>query len=109
MDCIKQILKRDLKEGERDNSLFILYNLLLQNKNSKEYARKILEKKNRTMAKPLPGIELEKIDQKDYHYGCSGIRRKLLSIRCEKCTYRFRGGQLGEKNILVKSLRILPE
>jgi len=29
VDCICQILSRDLEEGERNNSLFILYNLLL--------------------------------------------------------------------------------
>jgi len=109
MDCIRQILKRDLKEGERNNSLFILYNLLLQNKNSKEYARKIVERKNRSLANPLTEIELKKIYRKAYHYGCSGIREKLSYVCCENCTYRFKGGQLGSRNILVRSLRILPE
>ena len=27
VDCIRQILSRDLQAGERDNNLFILYNL----------------------------------------------------------------------------------
>ncbi len=109
MDCIRQILKRDLKEGERNNGLFILYNLLIQNKNSREYARKIVETKNRSLANPLTDLELKKIYRKSYHYGCSGIREKLPYVCCEKCTYRFRGGQLGERNILVKSLRLLPD
>ena len=109
MDCIRHILKRDLKEGERNNSLFILYNLLLQNKNSGEYARKIVERKNRSLDNPLTEIELKKIYRKAYHYGCSGIREKLSYVRCENCTYRFKGGQLGGKNILVRSLRVLPE
>jgi hypothetical protein len=109
MDCIRQILKRDLKEGERNNGLFILYNLLIQNKNSREYARKIVEKKNRNLANPLPDVELKKIYRKSYHYGCSGIREKLPYVCCENCTYRFRGGQLGGRNILVRSLRLLPE
>ena len=109
MDCIRRILKRKLKEGERNNGLFILYNLLVQNKNSKEYARKIVEKKNRSLANPLTDVELKKIYRKAYHYGCSGIRRKLPYVRCENCTYRFKGGQLGSRNILVRSLRLLPE
>jgi hypothetical protein len=109
MDCIRQILKRDLKEGERNNSLFILYNLLIQNKNSREYARKIVEKKNRSLANPLTDVELKKIYRKAYHYGCSGIREKVSYIQCEQCTYRFRGGQLSGNNILVKNMRILPE
>jgi len=109
MDCIRQILKRDLKEGERNNGLFILYNLLIQNKNSREYARKIVEKKNRSLANPLTEIELKKIYRKSYRYGCSGIREKLPYVCCENCTYRFKGGQLGSHNILVRSLRLLPE
>ena len=109
MDCIRQILKRDLKEGERNNGLFILYNLLIQNKNSTEYARKIVEKKNNSLAVPLTGKDLKKIYRRPYHYGCSGIRKKLPYVRCEYCTYRFKGGQLRGSNILVRSLRILPE
>ena len=109
MDCIRQILKRNLKEGERDNGLFVLYNLLLQNKNSTEYSRKIIEKKNNSLAVPLTGKDLKKIYRRTYHYGCSGIRKKLPFVRCENCTYRFRRGQLGSRNILVKSLRVLPE
>lgn len=109
MDCIKRILKRDLKEGERNNSLFILYNLLLQNKNSKEYARKIVEKKNGSLANPLAESELKKIYRKAYRYQCSGIREKLPYVSCENCTYRFRGGQLSGSNILIKSMRLLPE
>lgn len=109
MDCIRQILKRDLKEGERNNGLFVLYNLLIQNKNSREYARKIIEKKNRNLANPLMDLELKKIYRKSYRYGCSGIRKKLPYVRCENCSYRFRGGQLGSRNILVRSLRLLPE
>jgi len=109
MDCIRQILKRDLKEGERNNGLFILYNLLLQNKNSQEYARKIIERKNRSLTRPLTEFELKKIYRKAYHYGCSGIREKLPYVRCEYCTYRFKGGQLSGSNILVRSLRLLPE
>jgi hypothetical protein len=109
MDCIRQILKRDLKEGERNNGLFVLYNLLLQNKNSTEYARKIVERKNRSLSSPLTEIELKKIYRKAYHYGCSGIRKKLPYVKCEYCTYRFRGGQLSGSNVLVRSLRLLPE
>ena len=109
MDCIRRILKRDLKEGERNNGLFILYNLLLQNKNSREYARKIGEKKNRSLSNPLTEIELKKIYRKTYHYGCSGIREKLPYVCCDNCTYRYRGGQLSGSNILIKSMRLLPE
>ena len=109
MACIKQILKRELKEGERDNGLFILYNLLLQNRNTQEYSRKIVESKNRALTFPLTEKELKKIYRKAYKYRCSGIREKLSYINCENCTYRFKGHQLSGNNILIQNIRILPE
>lgn len=45
VDCLRQALSRDLQEGERNNSLFILYNLLLQNKNKEGYSKKLVSKK----------------------------------------------------------------
>jgi len=53
VDCIRQILSRDLEEGERNNSLFILYNLLLQNKNTGEYSKKLVIEKNGSLPKFL--------------------------------------------------------
>jgi len=109
LDCIRQILGRELQEGERDNSLFVLYILLLQNKNSKEYTQNIVTRKNNSLSNPLPERELNKIYRRAYHYGCSSIREILLYIRCENCNYRFEGGNLKESNILIKNLRLLPE
>jgi len=109
MDCIRQILKRDLQEGERDNSLFVLYNLLLQNKNKKEYARRIVVNKNRSLALPLTVKELKKIYRKTYSYSCSGIRDRLHYIQCAQCAHRFKNGQLSAGNILIKNLRKLTE
>jgi hypothetical protein len=54
VDCIRQILRKELKEGERGNSLFVLYNFLLQNKNSKEYTQNIVTRKNNSLGNPLP-------------------------------------------------------
>jgi len=92
IDCIRQILSRDLQEGERDNSLFILYNLLLQNKNTKEYSKKLVIEKNRSLLKTE--LDLKKVYRKAYKYGCSGIRNKLAYIKCEGCGYRFKYGKL---------------
>jgi len=61
------------------------------------------------LANPLTDLELKKIYRKSYRYECSGIRKKLPYVRCENCSYRFKGGQLGSRNILVRSLRLLPE
>ncbi|MEN3190481.1 MAG: bifunctional DNA primase/polymerase [Atribacterota bacterium] len=109
VDCIRQILSKDLQEGERNNSLFILYNLLIRNKNTKEYAKKLVIAKNKALSKPLTELELKKVYRKAYNYGCSGIRNKLGYIKCEDCGYRFKGGKLKESNILIKNIRILPE
>jgi len=109
VDCIRQVLSRDLEEGERDNSLFILYNLLLQNKNTDEYSKKIVIEKNESLSKPLTELDLKKVCRKAYNYGCVGIRDKLVYIKCEACEYRFKDGKLKDSNILIKNIRILPE
>jgi len=110
VDCIRQILSRDLQEGERNNSLFILYNLLLQNKNTEEYSKKLVINKNKSLSKPLTELELKKVYRKaSYNYGCVGIRGRLAYIKCEVCEYRFKDGKLKDSNILIKNIRILPE
>jgi len=109
VDCIRQILSRYLEVGERNNSLFILYNLLLRNKNTEEYAKKLVIKKNRSLSKPLNEIELKKVCRKaSYNYGCVGIRDGLAYIKCEVCEYRFKDGELKDSNILIKNIRMLP-
>ena len=109
VDCIRQVLNRDLEEGERNNSLFILYNLLLQNKNTKEYSKKLVIEKNGSLLKPLTELDLKKVYLKAYNYGCVGIRDKLAYIKCEACGYRFKDGKLKDSNILIKNIRTLPK
>jgi hypothetical protein len=110
VDCIRQVLSRDLEVGERNNSLFILYNLLLRNKNTKEYSKKLVINKNKSLLKPLTELELKKVCRKaSYNYGCVGIRDRLAYIKCEVCEYRFKDGELKDSNILIKNIRILPE
>jgi len=109
VDCIRQILSRDLEEGERNNSLFILYNLLLQNKNTEEYSKKLVIEKNGSLSNPLSESNLKNAYRKAYNYGCSGIRNKIAYIKCEACEYRFKDGKLKDSNILIKIIRILPK
>jgi len=107
--CMKQMLDRKLKVGERDNSLFILYNLLLQNKNNLDHAKKITILKNNSLSRPLTDQELKKVFKKRYKLKCSKVRETLPYIECDKCKFRFKGGVLGVGNILVKNIRKLPE
>ncbi len=109
VDGIRQILSRDLEEGERNSSLFILYNLLLQNRNTEEYSKKLVIEKNGSLLKPLTELDLKKVYLKAYNYGCSGIRNKLAYIKCDNCEYRFKDGKLRDSNILIKNIRVLPE
>ena len=109
VDCIHQILNRDLQEGERNNSLFILYNLLLRNKNTEEYSKKLVINKNISLLQPLTELELKKAYRKAYKYGCSAIRDKLAYIKCEDCEYRFKDGKLKTSNILVENIKMLPK
>jgi len=110
VDCIRQILSRDLQVGERDNSLYILYNLLLQNDNKKDYSKKIVTEKNRLLTKPLPGKEVEKLFKKAYNHKCSSIIEKLPFVKCDKCK-RFKGGlrKMIVGSAMIKNLRDLPK
>jgi hypothetical protein len=106
--CMKQILDRELRVGERDNSLFILHNLLAQNKNRLEHSKKIVTLKNNSLSKPLTDQELKKVFRKRYSLKCSTVRETLPFIECDKCKFKFKGGRLGMGNILVKNIRKLP-
>lgn len=105
--CLKQILGRNLPIGERDNSLFILYGLLCQNKNRSDHAKKIVTIKNNSLSKPLTDTEIKKVFRKRYNLKCFTVRETLPFIECDKCKFRFKGGKLGMGNIIVKNLRNL--
>lgn len=107
VDCIRQILSRDLQPGERDNSLHILYNLLLQNDNAKDYSKKFVIEANRLLTKPLPDNEVENLFKKVYNYKCSSIMERLPYINCEGCKYRFKGDKFKMSNPIIKNLRKL--
>ena len=109
VSCISQIYRRDLQVGERDINLFILYNLLIQNGNKKEYAQKIVSQKNNSLQEPLTDKEVKNIFRRSYSYTCSRIRQELTYINCSNCEYMFRGGKLKMANILIQNIRKLPE
>ena len=104
VDCMRQILSKELEVGERDGGLFILYNLLLQNSNEKDYSKKIVIIKNKSLAEPLTDTEIENIFKKSYKHGCSSIEEKLPFINCDNCKFKFKGGKLKAGNILVRNL-----
>jgi len=109
VSCIRQILSRALQEGERTNSLFILYNLLLQNRNDKEYSQKIIIDKNKALNEPLTDKEVANIFKKVYKYGCSNIMGKLPYINCNNCKFKFKGGKFKMGNIIVRHINELPK
>ncbi|GAH22794.1 unnamed protein product, partial [marine sediment metagenome] len=68
--CVEQILDRDLKTGERNNSLYILYGLLCQNKNRSDHSKKIVILKNNSLSRPLTDQEIKKIFRRRYNFKC---------------------------------------
>lgn len=98
--CIEQIATRDIKEGERDLTLYVLFNLLCQNNNKKEYAREIVKHKNKSLAKPLSDRELSYVWQKKYKLTCQKIRETLPFIKCENCRYLDRRCKVN--NLLIQ-------
>jgi hypothetical protein len=87
MECTKQIIDKELEEGERELSLFILRNILLK-KNTPEYTDNLIKKKNSTLEHPLSERELKNIFHKKYiQLGCAYIRERLPYIDCSGCKY----------------------
>ena len=110
VSCISQIYQRKLQVGVRDTNLFILYNLLVQNGNKKEYARQLVVKKNNSLKEPLTDRELKKIFRREYSYTCSKIRQELTYLNCSNCEHKFKGGKFNKmRNILIKNINKLPE
>jgi len=109
VSCISQILSRALQKGERTISLFILYNLLLQNRNDKGYSQKIIIDKNKALTIPLENKEVANIFKKVYKYGCSGITSRLPFINCNNCKFKFKGGKFKMGNIIVRHINELPK
>lgn len=103
--CISQIKNRALTVGERTVSLFILYNLLLQNKNEESYSKDFVIRKNLSLTKQLSKKEVENIFKKVYNYSCSSIIEKLPYINCDNCSFKFKGGKLKMSNILIRNQR----
>jgi len=90
LDCIRQILNRDLNTGERDQSFFVLYHLLLKTRNEREFAKKIVCEKNKSSRSPMDESELNRFVLsaiKRYNIGCRDVRARLPYIDCTRCSF----------------------
>lgn len=105
--CIDQIIKRRLRVGERDTGLFVLYNLLLQNRNTEGHSQKIVNLVNNSLKNPLSEKEVKNIFKRTYNLRCSTVRGELPFINCNNCEYAFKGGKLEKKNIIIQNIHKL--
>ena len=99
--CLDQIWSRELKNGERNNALYILYQGLVGKsaRNSIEASARLLQTKNESLQQPLPSRELQKIIRRgpegsvpghQYDVGCDSIHRLLDGfgwMDCKGCRY----------------------
>jgi len=99
--CLDQIWSRELKNGERNNALYILYQGLVGKsaRNSIEASARLLQTKNESLQQPLPSRELQKIIRRgpegsvpghQYDVGCDSIHRLLDGfgwMDCKRCKY----------------------
>jgi len=87
-DCVRQILSKELLPGERENTFFILKNLLLQGRNTKEFIKGLMIRKNKALKTPLQESELIAIlEQKHYEVSCNAVKGSLPCIDCKGCKY----------------------
>jgi hypothetical protein len=100
--CLEQIWNRPLQDGERELSLYALYQGLLtagHGGHREDYARRFTEDKNAMLAVPLTDRELLKITNRGpeakrpghtYGVGCRWIRANLPWLDCRGCRYANR-------------------
>ncbi|MBA7493252.1 hypothetical protein ES702_03809 [subsurface metagenome] len=88
--CISQIEQKELMPGERNNSLHMLYRLLIKARNTSKHAREIVWIKNQSLRYPKSQKELRKVWKKDYRINCQGVRSCLDFVNCDDCRYNER-------------------
>ena len=89
LDCVKQILDRPLPVGERHDGLFMLYNLMVSNGDTREWARQTVEQKNSELKEPLTTLELQAALKYGniYRHTCTTVKSKLPFIDCGNCGF----------------------
>lgn len=106
VDCIKHFLETELEEGFRDKAFFALYNLLIQNRNSEEHAKKIITLKNGSLTYSLTYRELKKVWAGRYKLSCAKVRELLPFVNCERCKFGYDRWKM--KSIAVSNERKIP-
>jgi len=109
--CIQQILNYDIEHGNRNESLFCLFCLLLK-KNKSSYAMAQVRIKNRNLKEPVTRSELGWIcdeAKNSYHkFGCEAVRKRLPFIDCSNCQHFHRGFRMKE-NLILKHYKSIPD
>jgi len=93
--CAKALTERDIPNHERDNTLFVLYNVLLRAGNPPESAQEVVRRVNDGLSNPMTTEDLQKCVRRRYDYGCVGIRQMLPDIVgvCASCKMNQRAGR----------------
>lgn len=94
--CVGEIKSRELVEGEREKTLWMLYWLCRSNGDKASYAERQVRELNSRARPPLPEAEIRGIfkGRKSYKFSCAKIRAELkinLAV-CENCRFHARGG-----------------
>ncbi len=107
--CVPQILAADIEKGNRDLSLFVLYNLLVKGRNTKEFSKRIVRMKNALLREPLCERELRDVFKKSYEkISCHGIKSRASYVTCTGCEYAARRWKK-MKNLILSNMDRLPE
>ncbi len=107
--CVPQILEADIEKGNRDLSLFVLYNLLVKGRNFKTYAKQIVRMKNALLRQPLCERELQDVFNKTYeNISCHGVKSRASYVTCTGCEYAARRWKK-MKNLILSNMDRLPE
>jgi hypothetical protein len=95
--CISEIWQRPLVEGEREVSLYVLYQIMRSAGHVEKFTQDWVRRKNRSLASPLADSELDAIFRHGaeknvpghkYPLSCPGVRSRLPWVQCDDCGFR---------------------
>lgn len=91
LSCVRQLMERPLKVGEREKMLWLLYNLMINNGDREFHAQGVIKAKNASLANPLSDQELikhvfsSKINK--WPHNCLGVKAAAPFISCDNCGF----------------------
>lgn len=106
MACVNQLLDFEIPVGQRNNILWLTYNLLCKH-NEPNYAETIIREKNASLKNPQSEALLNTIFEKSYlNIGCDYVKSIAPFVSCDGCkVYKKKENKIFKDEALQETLK----